>query len=1053
MILLSENIIIKKLGNTIWLRARDYYRHRHITETWMDGVWLTAMVKGSGGEHYKSAFNTETGDYRCSCPYDYAGPCKHVGALMISFYHEGIPSLPSLPKQQAAEELIVPLSFKNSSGIFSEKTQTPSKNAQGQRYRLVFTVDFEQGWNSKSFIFEPKLQYVKKDGSFGRIESYVPCKLTEPTVPAERDLLAFAGSLPPYRIPLLSVIHLLAANKELTVFDLSVPSCPHASFDTFENLTVKFRCTGKNYGGTFVFEPRFMLSAPDGTDAEPLSLVLNVSGILCHLEGGTFRYNAANFMMNRLLSKIKGRHSSFYDGDIRDLAALVDANPGCGITVDFPQTKVQITSGGGKPVLEIEPAHRGIAIEIFFDYRGREIPSSLQELVLNLDHLNRQGDIFHLAERDLDSERAFKNYIIRSLADAIEPDLEDDDGTFHADLTLEEFLSGWGRAFIDAGVTLRMKKSRRVIHSSSGKVAFRLRNGIDWFEAETVYRDENGNESSLEIDFELMKHGVIKSGGGFIILGKEDIAKLQSLRKNGISAKGALRIHKLDFAAIETVMQDAQDKAPAEIALVRETYTKLKSIKGIGQTPLPEKFGGTLRKYQIEGYNWLHFLRTYNLNGCLADDMGLGKTVQTLALLQKLKENNLLRPALLVVPVSTIPNWEKEIARFAPGMTFQRHIGQTRNIDEDEIRAHDVTITSYHTLRNDIVVFSKIDFTYVVLDEAQNIKNAATKAFKAVKTIKADHRLALSGTPVENNTGELWSLFDFLNPGLLGTKEHFSAFFAKPIEQYADADAAASLRALVFPFILRRKKEMVAKELPPKEEIIVYCEMGARQKKVYDVFKKECRKKVEEIIAGKGKERGAIEIFEALLRLRQIALFPSLASPQFENVESCKFDLFTDMLDEITTEGHKVLVFSQFVRSLEFLKTHLEERKLGYAYIDGSTKKREAEISRFQENVGVKVFLLSLKAGGVGINLTAADYVILFDPWWNPAVEAQAVDRAHRIGQTRKVTAYRLIVKDTVEEKILKLQEKKRALVNDLIAEEASFFKSLSGADIVDLFE
>ena len=290
-------------------------------------------------------------------------------------------------------------------------------------------------------------------------------------------------------------------HKDLTVFDQSVPSCPHASFDAFESLTITFRCIGKNSGGTFMFEPRIMLSTPDGNDAEPLRILQNVSGVLCQLEGGVFRYNAANFMMHRLVAKITGQHTSFYDGDIRDLSALVAANPGCGITVDFQQTKVQVFSGGGKPVLEIESVYKGLAIEIFFDYKGREISPSLQQIVLNLDHLNRKGSIFHLAERDLDSERAFKNYIIRSLADAIEPDFEDDDATFHADLTLEEFLSGWGRTFIDAGVTLRMKKSRKVIHSSSGKVAFRLHNGIDWFDAETVYRDGDGNESPLEIEF------------------------------------------------------------------------------------------------------------------------------------------------------------------------------------------------------------------------------------------------------------------------------------------------------------------------------------------------------------------------------------------------------------------------------------------------------------------------------------------------------------------------------------------------------------------------
>jgi len=410
--------------------------------------------------------------------------------------------------------------------------------------------------------------------------------------------------------------------------------------------------------------------------------------------------------------------------------------------------------------------------------------------------------------------------------------------------------------------------------------------------------------------------------------------------------------------------------------------------------------------------------------------MGLGKTVQTLAFLQKLKEDNDLGKVLLVVPVTTIVNWETEIERFTPELKYTRHFGQTRTKDEELVKNFDIIIISYHTLRNDIDFFYNFEFDYLILDEAQNIKNSSSQIFKTVKIIKAKHKLTLSGTPIENNTLELWSQMDFLNSGLLGTIYEFKKNFANPIEAYHDKNAVERLKKIIYPFILRRKKQEVAKDLPEKEEIILFCEMDKS-----------------------GVQKSAFQIFEALLRLRQAALFPELIDLKFKNIQSIKFEELKEKIEEGINENHKILVFSQFVKSLKIIEKFVIDKKFKYSYIDGQTKNRDKEIKSFQEEENVNLFLLSLKAGGVGINLTASDYVILFDPWWNPAVESQAVDRTHRIGQTKKVIVYKLIVKDTVEEKILHLQEKKKELVSELITEDSAFFKSLSKNDILDLFE
>ena len=380
------------------------------------------------------------------------------------------------------------------------------------------------------------------------------------------------------------------------------------------------------------------------------------------------------------------------------------------------------------------------------------------------------------------------------------------------------------------------------------------------------------------------------------------------------------------------------------------------------------------------------------------------------------------------------------------------HYGTRRSKDIRRLQKYQLILTTYGHLRRDISFLKNINFHYAILDESQNIKNPASETSKAVRILEAKNRLALTGTPVENNTMDLWSQFAFVSPGLLGDQTFFKDTFMRPIEKEQNVQVAQTLKRLIFPFILRRTKEDAAKELPPKVESITYSPMSEVQQALYDKWRLSYRDSIMEEIESKGLSKSKFKVLEGLTKLRQIACHPGLVSTNYTDT-SGKFDALIEMIEEIISENHKVLVFSQFVQMLQIIKRYLDSANIPYAYLDGSTKDREAPVNQFQEDDKIRIFLISLKAGGTGLNLTAADYVIHYDPWWNPAVEMQATDRAYRIGQTRKVFAYKLISKDSVEEKIVKLQNSKKELVESLISTEESFFKSLSKNDILELFE
>lgn len=570
----------------------------------------------------------------------------------------------------------------------------------------------------------------------------------------------------------------------------------------------------------------------------------------------------------------------------------------------------------------------------------------------------------------------------------------------------------------------------------------------DWFDVRAVARF-----GPFEIPFVRLRSYILNHtrefplpNGEIAIIPEEWFSRYSDLFHFS-DTRHAIQIKKYHIGLLNDIGEHKQ------LAIERK-LEKLEQFDGILDVPLPTSFKGVLRPYQQAGYNWFHFLQQYRFGGCLADDMGLGKTIQTLALLQHEKERGAedgeQRTSLIVMPTSLIYNWEKEAAKFTPALRVLVHTGSGRLRDVSAFAGYDVAITTYGILRSDDELLSSFFFHYIILDESQNIKNPSSKSFKAVKGLKGTYRLLLSGTPVENSVADLWPQMTFANPGLLGSYAYFQKEFVQPIERKKDEEKARKLQAIIKPFVLRRTKSQVVTELPPKSEQVLYCEMTKEQAAQYEKVKSEYRNLILENETGDAVRSSQITLLQGLTQLRQLANHPKMLEERYKG-QSGKFESVVDTLHSVLQRGNKVLVFSQFVKQLALYRQYLEREGINYAYLDGATKDRADVVTRFREDDDTRLFLISIKAGGVGLNLVEADYVFILDPWWNPAVEQQAVDRTHRIGQTRNVFIYKFITKDTVEEKILALQGRKKMIANALITTEESFMKSLTPADIQEL--
>jgi hypothetical protein len=577
-------------------------------------------------------------------------------------------------------------------------------------------------------------------------------------------------------------------------------------------------------------------------------------------------------------------------------------------------------------------------------------------------------------------------------------------------------------------------------------IDIQVNESIDWFDIHAVIKF-----GEYEISFEQLRKLIsgkkreVKLPNGEIAVIPEawfaNYADLFAFMETG----SGNRIKKHHIALI----QDLQNGQLAQVSMDRKLQ-KLQHFEKIEDHPISPRFKGELRPYQKAGYNWMKFLTQYNFGGCLADDMGLGKTVQTLAMLQSEMDKGIKNATLLIMPTSLIYNWELEAKKFTPDLKVLVFTGSTRVKDVSTFEGYDLILTSYGITRLDIDLLKQYYFHYVILDESQAIKNPQSNIAKAVRKLKSKYRLILTGTPLENSTLDLWSQMSFANPGILGTENYFREEFLLPIEKKQDVDKSRKLNVIIKPFILRRQKSQVAKDLPEKVENVKYSTMTAQQEEKYEEVKSYYRNKILDNIEKSGVKKSQLLLLQGLTQLRQIANHPKMTDPEYTG-DSGKLEDVTYMIENALSEGHKILIFSQFVKHLTIVREYFDKQEWKYAYLDGSTKNRQEQVENFQNNEDIRLFLISLKAGGLGLNLTRADYVFLLDPWWNPAIEAQAVDRAHRIGQKNKVFTYKFITRNTVEEKILALQQNKIKLASDLITTEESFIKKLEASDIASL--
>ncbi len=596
-----------------------------------------------------------------------------------------------------------------------------------------------------------------------------------------------------------------------------------------------------------------------------------------------------------------------------------------------------------------------------------------------------------------------------------------------------------------------LKKFKYSTHKAVVNV--NISSGQDWFDVkiEVAFGDEHISLKDLKKAVLKNEKFVKLSDGTLGILPEEWFAKFERYLRQGQVKKDELKISKLKFSIIDELFDE---KDYAEIMQeIKEKQQRLKDFSEIKKLKVPAKLKGELRDYQKAGYNWLNFLDEFKWGGILADDMGLGKTIQVLAFLLK-KTPSAKKASLIVLPTTLLFNWDQEIEKFAPSLKVFFHYGTNRAKDVKEFKNYDIIITTYGTMTRDIAILQKYKFNYVILDESQAIKNPNSQRFKAATLFKADNRLALTGTPIENNTFDLFAQMEFLNPGFLGTQKQFKNDYSNAIDKDQNPVIAAELQNLINPFILRRTKEQVATELPPKIEDVIFCEMEKEQRNVYDAFRNKYRNMLLNKIEDDGLGKSKIYVLEGLMKLRQICDSPEiLAEEENYGKDSVKIKELVRHIKQ-KTGNHKILVFSQFVKMLSVIKRELQKEDIIYEYLDGksSRKGRQASVEHFQSDEKCRVFLISLKAGGTGLNLTAADYVYIVDPWWNPAVENQAIDRCYRIGQDKKVIAYRMICKNTIEEKIMKYQAKKQKIASDIISTDESFIKQLDKSDIEDLF-
>jgi SNF2-related domain/Helicase conserved C-terminal domain len=720
--------------------------------------------------------------------------------------------------------------------------------------------------------------------------------------------------------------------------------------------------------------------------------------------------------------------------------------------VEFDEALVTAVKDG-EPDKRLMLQEKGdyLVFQPLFAYKGFEVKAGDKDEIVVPD-----GDKVLVVHRDKNAEQDFLQKLENLHSNFIKPD-----GSFNMILKGADVLkNNWFFLFVDAMKDMKVPvygfealKNFR-FNTAKPQTRIQISSNTDWFDAKIDIHFGEQKVTVAEVKRALAnKQQFVQLDDGTLgILPEEWIKKYSLLFRVGEGKTNQLKLSRYHVSIIDELHEQKNEE---ELFFqLEEKYDKLRNFNNIKEVQPPVHLQEVLRPYQTFGFQWLNYLTEIKWGGILADDMGLGKTVQALSFLHHYRHQHGNLTSLVVCPTTLMFNWENEIKKFAPTLTYYIHHGSERTRNKEIMMEKNVIITTYGTLRSDIKLFVELPLDYVVLDESQAIKNPASKVTKAAGLLKAKHRLCLSGTPLQNNTFDIYAQMNFLNPGMLGSLEFFRQEFSIPIDKFGEQDRKDHLRKLLYPFILRRTKEQVAKDLPPKTETILYCEMEEEQRDIYDAYRNDYRDKILGTIEVQGIHKSQLTILQGLMKLRQICDSPAILNEteKYPNVSIKLEELAREITENIG--NHKALVFSQFLGMLALIREKLTAQGVKFEYFDGSTSAtdRQKAIVNFQENDECRVFLISLKAGGVGLNLTAADYVYIVDPWWNPAVEQQAIDRTHRIGQTKNIFAYRMICKDTIEDKIVQLQDRKRNLAKDLITDDEGFVKSLSKEDVEYLF-
>jgi non-specific serine/threonine protein kinase len=1033
----------------ILLRGEQYQREGRVKILKISRDSITAEVSGASEYRVVVSFPEDHDLYAyCTCPHPDAF-CKHAAATLLEasrHLEKNEAAFDSIHAKHAWEKLIHAL----------DEARQPSDEAAYRAAFLLFVPPASPTWSLRV-----KRIRVRKDGSLGSFYALTGSLSQLQLTPEEEKVLPF-------------LLYSRGYYSDKVELEFPKGEAPGRIFDNLRNSLLYLIDEPAPY-----YQSRFPIEKPQplAVETDPAKLSIHLRelkdgslqiGMWVHLRNKEIPLEDTQILTRDPIYLLHGnrliRLENYGNGPVLQTLLwesvpstipeealdlfLKDFLPRSGLSefVQLPESWViepltELTA----PELYLREEPRGLQIDLKFRY-GNQVVSlhDPQQMVFVAPGKKRT---FYRLQRDVQAERRYADMLLRSGVQEVK-------GQFK----LSRRKALWWLfeelpRLVEKGFSVYGEEKLRLFRVNRAQPQLRVQvsSDIDWFDIR-VEVDYGGTPlplSALKDALALNQRYVKLADGSLAILPEEWREKLAHVFSIGKVKKDHLKLSKFHIHLIDILA--SQSRTVRFDERYQEIREKLKNFSGITPQPVPKGFRGTLRPYQKSGFDWLCFLQEFGFGGCLADDMGLGKTVQALALLQREKEKGLDRPNLIVAPTSVLFNWKREVERFTPELKVYLHHGLKREKDPAYWRTFDIIITSYGTLLRDIKEFFEFPFHYVILDESQKIKNSLSKIARAVKLLKSRYRLILTGTPIENNTFELWSQFDFINPGLLGTQAYFRSAIARPIEVEGDETTAEFLRTLIYPFILRRTKEAVAKELPPKVESVSFCEMTPRQRKIYEKWRNAYRAELLELIETEGLNRSRMRILEGLMRLRQIACHPQLVEPG-SRADSAKMEALFDLLEDILAEKHKALIYSQFVSMLTLIRKELDKRGIPYAYLDGRTRKRQEVVDRFQNDDSTPLFLISLRAGGLGLNLTAADYVIHYDPWWNPAVEIQATDRTHRIGQDKKIFSYKLITKDSVEEKILLLQEKKKKLADEIITTDTGFIKRLTREDIEYLF-